>query len=166
VISRDQPEFSSTRSTAPFVIVVPARAPLLVSAGRALVRVDGEFDPFRHRPGNAATYIAAVGQDLRNHIKVHEFVAFGEAAHLGLRDLAHRLSLDLEERHVGFLVPIEGGLGRAAGAIESDFMSQHVSVTVLVVPAIYYVAKRRTTYKASSSFDGGDREGKGFREEN
>jgi hypothetical protein len=29
----------------------------------------------------------------------------------------HRLSLDLEERHVGFLVPIEGGLGRAAGAI-------------------------------------------------
>jgi hypothetical protein len=37
--------------------------------------------------------------------------AFGEAAHLGLRDLAHRLSLDLEERHVGFFVPIEGGLG-------------------------------------------------------
>jgi hypothetical protein len=31
--------------------------------------------------------------------------------------LPHRLSVDLEERHVGFLVPIEGGLGRAAGTV-------------------------------------------------
>jgi hypothetical protein len=37
--------------------------------------------------------------------------AFGEAAHIGLRHLAHRLSLDLEERHVGFLMAVEGGLG-------------------------------------------------------
>jgi hypothetical protein len=60
--------------------------------------------------------------DQVSHIEVTsvgaERDAFGEAAHLGLSDLAHRLSLDLEqERHVEFLVPIEGGFGRAAGAV-------------------------------------------------
>jgi hypothetical protein len=57
-----------------------------------------------------------VAVDQVSHIEVTsvgaERDAFGEAAHLGLSDLAHRLSLDLEqERHVEFLVPIEGVLG-------------------------------------------------------
>ena len=53
-----------------------------------------------------ATFVSAV--DEVSHVEVTtvgaELDVFGEAAHLGLRDLAHRSSLDLEERHVGFLM--------------------------------------------------------------
>ena len=65
-----------------------------------------------------------VALDEVSHVEVlpigTEREAFGEAAEIGLRHLAHRLSLDLEERHVGFLMPIEGGLGCAAGAVEDQ----------------------------------------------
>ena len=37
-----------------------------------------------------------------------------------MRHLTHRLSLDLEERHVRFLVPVEGGLRRATGAVQDE----------------------------------------------
>ena len=46
--------------------------------------------------------------------------AFGEAADIGLRHLADRLCFDLEKRHVGFIVPVEGGLGCAAAAVQDQ----------------------------------------------
>ena len=46
--------------------------------------------------------------------------AFGETADISLRHPAHRLSLDLEERHVGFFMPVEGFFGCAASAVEDQ----------------------------------------------
>jgi hypothetical protein len=51
---------------------------------------------------------------------------------------------------------------------ESDFMRQIVNTfpSPCLLFRRYYFAKRRTIYRTSSTFDGGDREDKGFREEN
>jgi hypothetical protein len=65
-----------------------------------------------------------VALDEISHVKVlpvgAEHDAFGKAADVRLCHLANALSIDLEEHHVGFLMPVEGGLGCAAGAVEDQ----------------------------------------------
>src|SRR6516164_1450221 len=46
--------------------------------------------------------------------------ALGESADIDLSHLADRLSVDLEQRHIRFLVSVEGGLGRAPGTVQYE----------------------------------------------
>src|SRR6266849_2504474 len=85
--------------------------------------------PRQCEAGNLRERIAVAPQDVVAldevfHVEIlpvgAERDAFREAAYISLRHLAYCLSLYLEQRHVGFLMPVEVGLGSAAGAVQDQ----------------------------------------------
>jgi hypothetical protein len=62
-----------------------------------------------------------VAVDKISHVEIApvwtESGPFGEATDIELSYVAYGFSFDLQQRHVGVLMPVKGRLGRAAGAV-------------------------------------------------
>ena len=46
--------------------------------------------------------------------------AIGEATDVGLRCLTDCLAINLQQSHIGFVVPVKGGLWRSTGAVQDQ----------------------------------------------